>query len=132
MNTQQDWKPPVMVVEDDPLIGELLSLKLKSAGYNPTLVKNGVEALKRVGEIKPRMVLLDLGLPKVDGFQVLESLRRDLRFPRLPIVVLTARQGGEEVRRAIKLGASDYVTKPFDLSALLKRLAVHLPACATA
>jgi DNA-binding response OmpR family regulator len=120
------WAPPVLVVEDDPLIGELLMLRLESAGYRATWLKDGAAALNRIAEIKPIAMVLDLGLPTIDGFQVLQTLRRHALWRTLPIIVLTARHNAEDVKQALSLGASDYVAKPFDAQALIKRIGRHL------
>ncbi|HZZ34245.1 MAG TPA: response regulator [Caulobacteraceae bacterium] len=116
------WSRPVMVVEDDPTIGELLTLRLDLAGYRPTWVRDGAQALERINEVKPDLIVLDLGLPKVDGFQVLEALRAEPLWRDLPIIVLTARHNSEDVRKALSLGASDYMAKPFDAKRLQQRI----------
>jgi DNA-binding response OmpR family regulator len=117
-----------MVVEDDPSIGELLRVRLESVGYQVSWAKTGREALDRLFEIMPKLLLLDLGLPLIDGFEVLSHVRRHRVFADVPIVILTVRNDAEDVRRAISLGATDYLTKPFEAGALLKRLAHHLAA----
>ncbi|HWA62431.1 MAG TPA: response regulator [Caulobacteraceae bacterium] len=125
------WNPRILVVEDDPLIGELLMLRLESGGYRATWVKDGGAALDRMQDVKPHLVVLDLGLPGVDGFQVLQTLRRHATWRETPVVVLTARHNADDVKRALGLGASDYVAKPFDAHALLKRIERALKAAGT-
>jgi DNA-binding response OmpR family regulator len=120
------WGLSILVVEDDPLIGELLKLRLDAANYRPHWVQTGEEALMKIHEVKPALVLLDLGLPRMDGFQVLMEIRRQAIFARTPVVVLTARHNAADVQRALKLGANDFLAKPFDAANLLKRLAKHL------
>jgi DNA-binding response OmpR family regulator len=126
------WSPPVLIVEDDPLIGELLMLRLESAGYRATWLKDGGQALNRIGDVKPSCMVLDLGLPVIDGFQVLQTLRRHALWKTLPIIVLTARHNADDVKRALSLGASDYVAKPFDAQALIKRIERQLAKAAQA
>lgn len=118
--------PPVMVIEDDPLVGELLTLRLEGAGYRVSWAKTGREALDRLFTIMPKLLLLDLGLPVMDGFEVLGKVRRHRAFAGVPVVVLTVRNDAADVRRAISLGATDYMTKPFEAPVLLKRLARHI------
>ncbi len=122
MDGERAWAIPILIVEDDPMIGELLMLRLESAAFRTTWVKDGAAALKRVGEVKPKLVVLDLGLPVVDGFQVLTILRRNTLYHDLPIIVLTARHSAEDVKKAVTLGASDYLGKPFDAEVLQRRI----------
>ena len=125
MNDPQSNGPDVLVVEDDPLIGELLQAQLGGV-YKVTWARNGETALMRMRQIKPALILLDLGLPQMDGFQALTEIRRHLAFARTPVIVLTARHVAADVRRALLLGANDYIAKPYDAATLLKRIARHL------
>ncbi len=122
MDGERTWATPILIVEDDPLIGEVLMLRLESVGYRATWVKDGAEALNRIGQVKPQLVVLDLGLPVVDGFQVLTTLRRNPLYRDLPVIVLTARHSADDVKKAVTLGASDYLGKPFDAEVLQRRI----------
>ena len=122
MDGERTWATPILIVEDDPLIGEVLMLRLESVGYRATWVKDGAEALNRIGQVKPQLVVLDLGLPVVDGFQVLTILRRNPLYRDLPVIVLTARHSADDVKKAVTLGASDYLGKPFDAEVLQRRI----------
>ncbi|HEX7760134.1 MAG TPA: response regulator transcription factor [Caulobacteraceae bacterium] len=126
--TVSSWPRSVMIVEDDAVIGELLSLRLAAAGLEPIWIKDGAMALAKIDQIRPTLMLLDLGLPVLDGFMVLESLRRHFWFETLPVIVMTARHSATDVKRAIQLGATDYVAKPFEMSDLLNRVRMHLGA----
>ncbi|MFI4975257.1 MAG: response regulator transcription factor [Caulobacterales bacterium] len=126
MNVDKVWGRPIMVVEDDFLIGELLVLRLEMAGYRVTWARDGAAALNMIDRAKPELLVLDLGLPVLDGFQVLERLRARPLWSQLPILVLTARQCEDDVRRAVRLGATDYMAKPFNDFVLIKRIARHL------
>ncbi|WP_405142546.1 response regulator transcription factor [Sphaerisporangium sp. NBC_01403] len=114
----------VLVVEDDPAIGSELLEALGSNGYQVTLATTGGQALERVRDGAPDLVLLDLGLPDIDGVAVCRRLRGALPFT--VIVVLTARTQEFEVVVALDAGADDYLTKPFRLTELLARLRAHL------
>jgi DNA-binding response OmpR family regulator len=114
----------VLVVEDDPAIGSELVEALASNGYQAVLATTGGEALERVRDGVPDLVLLDLGLPDIDGVTVCRRLRTTLPFT--VIVVLTARSQEFEVVVALDAGADDYLTKPFRLTELLARLRAHL------
>ena len=114
----------VLVVEDDEAIGRGLVGALESQGYSTTWETTAVGALAAVSERRPDLVLLDLGLPDIDGVEVCRRLRAD--DPVLPIVVLTARHAEIDVVLGLDAGADDYVTKPFRLAELLARVRAHL------
>lgn len=112
----------VLVVDDDPWIGELISTRLTLLGYQVYVVRDGDAALHRIPEFEPDAVVLDINMPNIDGFTMLERLGRE-RLAKLPVLMLTARHGGEDVRRAISLGARDFLAKPFDETQLILRVA---------
>ena len=99
----------ILIVEDDPDIQELLKNFLREAGYAVTLAGDGVEALERFGEGQFDLVLLDVLLPKIDGFGVCELIRRQ---SQVPVIMLTALCGEEEEIRGLDLQIDDYITKP--------------------
>ncbi len=112
----------ILVVEDELHIRELISFNLKSKGYNILEADNGISALKIIKSQKPDLVLLDLMLPGMDGFEVCKEVRRELDICDIPIIMLTAK--GEEFDRVLglELGADDYITKPFSVRELLARV----------
>ncbi len=109
----------ILVVDDEPQIRRALQLNLRARGYGVELAADGLEALRVAGRCKPDAVLLDLGLPDIDGLDVIAGLRL---WTDVPIVVLSAR--GDELGKvdALDAGADDYVTKPFGIEELLARL----------
>ncbi|MCD4523553.1 response regulator [Nocardioides sp. cx-173] len=111
--------PSVLIVDDEPALVRALSINLRAAGWQVHTAGDGTGALQAVAEVRPDVVLLDLGLPDLDGTTVLASLRE---WSAVPVVVLSARQGGEDKVEALDLGADDYVTKPFAIGELLARL----------
>jgi DNA-binding response OmpR family regulator len=113
-------KKRIVVAEDDEAVLELLTVRLELAGYHTILARNGYQALERIRATSPDGVVLDIGMPRLDGFHVLTELGR--RYRKLPTLVLTARQSKEDVQRAIKLGAFGYLTKPFDEKIFLQRV----------
>jgi DNA-binding response OmpR family regulator len=115
---------PILVVEDDPAIATGLSLNLRLEGYAAEVVHDGDEALVAVRERRPALMLLDLSLPGKDGLAVLSELRAS--GDRLPVIVLSARGGEYDKVGALRLGADDYVTKPFALAELMARIAAVL------
>jgi two-component system KDP operon response regulator KdpE len=113
----------VLAVDDDPAILRTLSINLRARDYDVETARDGRSALQIVQERMPDLVLLDLGLPDVDGIAVLTQLRS---FTRVPIVVLSARHDSDDKVEALDLGADDYVTKPFGMEELLARLRTAL------
>lgn len=111
----------VLLVEDDPLLGDGVKTALIRAGYAVDWLSRGVDALAALKTEDFSVVILDLGLPDIDGLEVLAEIRR---HSRLPVLILTARDAVEERIRGLDAGADDYVLKPFDLQELLARLRV--------
>jgi DNA-binding response OmpR family regulator len=113
----------VLVVEDDPMVAELLMTRLELAGYHASVARDGAVAIRTLHSESPDAVILDLNLPQADGFDVLRFLngRTGVRQPR--VMVVSARRSEHDVQRCLSLGASDYVSKPFDDRVFLKRVA---------
>ncbi|MDI1227641.1 MAG: response regulator [bacterium] len=116
-------KPQIMVVEDEPEISRFLESALEARGYNVTLADNGKIALKISAAQPPDLLILDLGLPDMDGKAVIKSLRE---WSRMPIIVLSARDQEDEKVAALEMGADDYLTKPFGTAELMARITVAL------
>jgi DNA-binding response OmpR family regulator len=112
----------VLVVEDDPALGDVMLTALKDDGLDAKLAHDGDEAMRDVDDLSPAVMVLDLMMPKRDGFSVLRELRADGRILRLPVIVVTAIFGMSERLYATELGAADYVTKPFELEDLVSRV----------
>lgn len=113
----------VLLVEDDPRLRQPLTLTLQAKGYDVVAVGTGRDALAAVAGERPDLIVLDLGLPDMDGLQVLEHLRPGFT---MPVLVLSARDSQEEKVRLLDAGANDYVTKPFGMDELLARVRVAL------
>jgi DNA-binding response OmpR family regulator len=116
--------PHVMLVEDDPTIGRSLEQALVAQGYQVSLAPDGASAREVFARDEPDLVLLDLGLPDIDGMDLCRELRA--ASPSVFIVVLTARQEEADIVVGLDAGADDYVTKPFRLAELLARVRAHL------
>lgn len=112
----------ILVAEDDYLMRELVREHLTSAGYDVHTARTGNEALQRMHALKPHALVLDINLPDMDGFAVLDALRADDCKVSAPTLMLTARRAPEDVRRAVDLGAVDYLTKDALKAKLLPRL----------
>jgi DNA-binding response OmpR family regulator len=113
----------VLIVDDDVELVGLLSFALETEGYSVRIAFNGAEALKMVRDQQPDMVILDVNLPRQDGFQVLGELRK---FCQAPVIMLTVRSTEEDEIQGLDLGADDYLRKPFSPKALLARVRSHL------
>ncbi|MFC3282592.1 response regulator transcription factor [Litchfieldella rifensis] len=112
----------VLVVDDEPNIVLSLEFLMQQAGFEVITAGDGEQALARVAEHAPDLVLLDISLPGISGFDVLEQLRSDPSHARLPIIMLTAHGREVEREKGMALGADDYVTKPFSTQALVDKV----------
>src|SRR5437867_3903224 len=112
----------VLVVDDDPDVARFVEVNLRSAGYEVTVASNGEEALERAVELRPDLVLLDVMMPKLDGFEVAQRLRRDSRTSSTSIIMLTAKALSSDKVLGLSSGADDYIIKPFDPIELLARV----------
>ena len=109
----------VLVVDDEPALARALAINLRAHGWEVVTAADGRSALEAAATEHPDVVVLDLGLPDLDGVEVISGLRG---WTSVPIVVLSARQHGEDKVEALDLGADDYVTKPFAMNELMARL----------
>ena len=112
----------ILVVDDEENIQELLKFNLENNGYKVLCADNGIDALKIAREEIPHLILLDLMLPKMDGYDVCKEIRKDNSISNMPIIMLTAK--GEELDKilGLELGADDYLTKPFSVRELIARV----------
>ena len=119
-------KPLILVVEDEAPLVTMLRYNLEAVGYRVDEAGNGEEALACVAENRPDLVLLDWMLPLMSGVEVCRQLRRNPRTRHLPIIMVTARAEDQDAVRGLNTGADDYVTKPFNIDALLARVSAVL------
>ena len=109
----------ILLVDDDPLLRRSLALSLEQSGYRVSTTANAEDGLALARRDPPHLVLLDIGLPGMDGLDALRSFRKEMQ---VPVIFLTARRRELEEVLGLELGADDYVTKPFDLAVLLARI----------
>jgi phosphate regulon transcriptional regulator PhoB len=112
----------ILVVEDESAINELICYNLRKAGFRAEGVFNGEEALKKIKAGKPDLILLDLMLPGIDGFELCKALKSDEELSAIPIIMLTARSEELDKVLGLELGADDYITKPFSPRELVARI----------
>ena len=115
-------RPLVLVVEDEAALATMLRYNLEKQGYRVEEAADGQEALLRVAETRPDLVLLDWMLPTLSGIEVCRQLRRRPTTRDLPIIMVTARTEDQDAVRGLNTGADDYITKPFNMEALLARV----------
>ena len=116
----------ILVIEDDPDIVELLRFNLERESYRVMSATTGSEGWSELQREQPDLVILDLMLPEISGFDLCRRLRRDARYQHLPVIMLTARSEEADVIAGIELGADDYITKPFSPRELVARVGAVL------
>ena len=112
----------VVLAEDDPDIQLVARMSLKRAGFDVTVASTGVEALQRVGEVAPDVVLLDWMMPELDGREACARLKANEVTRAIPVIFLTAKSQESEIAKGLSLGALGYITKPFDALSLGARV----------
>jgi len=115
-------KPRILVVDDEPEAVELIEFNLKQSGYTVSTAGDGAEALKKARGQTPDLIVLDVMLPEMDGFEICKTLRLDPTTLRVPIIMVTAKAAEIDRVLGLELGADDYLTKPFSTRELLLRI----------
>ena len=117
----------ILVVEDDPDNQDVLTTMLQIAGHTTILASNGAEALKLAVEKHPALILMDMGLPVMDGWTATAQLKAHPRLMTIPIVAVTSYAMTEDAQRARSVGCTDYIAKPIDYVVLITKIAALLP-----
>lgn len=115
-------KPTLLIVEDDLDVAEMLEAYFRVQGYNVLTVNWGEDAIERSVEHTPDLIILDIRLPDIDGFEVARRLRKNRRTELIPIIFLTEKRTRNDRLHGLELGADDYITKPFDIQELRLRV----------
>src|SRR5213592_519549 len=116
----------ILVIEDEPANIQTLSTILKERGYNINIVTDGRQGLELLERIRPDLILLDIMMPELDGFETCRRIKASTAWREIPIIFLTAKTDTADIVRAFELGAVDYVAKPFNAHELLARVNTHL------
>lgn len=116
----------ILVIEDDQAIATLIKINLEFENYKPIMADDGEAGLIKAGSEKPDLVLLDIMLPKMDGFEVLRNLKKTKETAVIPVIMLTALGHEESVKKGYDLGAVDYISKPFSINRLLSAVETHV------
>ncbi|WP_107039714.1 response regulator transcription factor [Brumimicrobium mesophilum] len=112
----------ILIVDDEPNIVMTLEYALKKKGFEVFIARDGDEAIELIKTIEPNLVLLDIMMPKVDGFEVLEFVKSDKQFNQTKVIFVSAKNKASDVEKGIQLGASDYLTKPFSVKKLTEKI----------
>ncbi|GAB4535278.1 MAG: hypothetical protein Kow0063_19390 [Anaerolineae bacterium] len=111
--------PTILFVEDTTEQRDLVAMFLEMNGYHVEVANNGIEGLAQARKVRPDLILLDLGMPKMDGFQMMEELRADETLKDIPVVVISAWTAAKHREQAEAAGANGFITKPFELTHIL-------------
>lgn len=125
-------RPRVLVIDDSPTIRRSAEIALTRAGLDVDLADNGFEALAHIGDVRPDLILLDVVMPRLDGYQTCALLRRHPEFASVPILMLSGRDSVFDRVRGRLAGSDLYLTKPFTAEALLAAVQLHLTSCSLA
>ena len=112
----------ILLVEDNPLNRDMLSKRLKRKNFAVSWAENGEIAVEKAKSEKPDLILMDLSLPVMDGWQATKTLKADMETKHIPIIVLTAHAMPEDRAKALAIGADEYDTKPIDFKGLLRKI----------
>ncbi|HOJ87509.1 MAG TPA: response regulator [Pseudothermotoga sp.] len=112
----------VLVVDDSEVLRKIVSFNLVREGYSVDEARDGKEALEKLQQAKPDLIILDIMMPYVDGFEVLRRIRKDPNLADIPVIMLTAKGGEDDPKTALELGANGFLTKPFSPLKLLEEV----------
>jgi len=118
--------PLILIAEDDPKTLRLVGEVVQRGGYRAALAKHGVGAVKLLKRARPDLIILDLRMPRMDGFQLLELLKKYETSASIPVIVLTGSNSPMDIDRAMRIGISDYLVKPISPRKLLSRIQILL------
>ncbi|MFN0167820.1 MAG: response regulator [Bryobacteraceae bacterium] len=116
----------ILIVDDDPVCRDLLGESLSFMGYETRFASDGLEALELLEEETPDLILMDLAMPRLDGFGTIRRIRGDSRFVKLPVIAVTAHAMQDQREEALALGFNEYFTKPVNPMCLLNRAALEI------
>lgn len=121
-------KPRILVVDDEADLLTVLKIGLETEGYDVLTASDGEQGLSLARQFMPDLMVLDLMLPRMDGYKVCRALKFDDRYKKIPIFILSARSGETDRRLALELGADEFHSKPYDLRELVARVRTRLAA----
>jgi len=122
MTEQAAQHQPILVIDDDQKFLDMVSEFLHSAGFHSVQATNGFDGLKELGTRNPRLVILDINMPQLDGLQTCRMIRSNEKYRDIPVLMLTGRGDITDMMEARKMGADDYLVKPFDSQILIQKI----------
>jgi len=123
-------KPRIIIVDDDRDTRELLALALETEGFEVTSAANGLRLISSLQLHRPHLILLDVNMSWIDGFELCKAVKKNESFQEIPVIFVSGRGEPEDRRRGIEAGAADYFVKPLDLNRLITRIRELVPAIA--
>jgi len=118
-----DKSKNILVVDDDQDVIDIITLSLRDKGFSLVSASNGIEALEKLKIFIPNLIILDIHMPKMDGYEFIKRLKKEAKFNSIPVIVLTGTYiSKEDIQHGLKLGATKYLTKPFTLDTLIKEI----------
>lgn len=120
--------PRILITDDDPLLLQLLDLRLRGAGFDVSTALDGLAALNVLGSVDPDVILLDAMMPRMGGFEVLRRLRAQHAHRKIRVLMLTALRHEDDIVSALEQGADDYLVKPFSPDELIARIRRWVPS----
>ena len=121
-----DARTRILIVDDEPDLLTVLHFGLEAEGFEVIEASDGEKGLELARSQQPDLIVLDLMLPRMDGYKVCRALKFDERYRRIPVFILSARSGDTDRRLALDLGADEYITKPYDMRELVSRIRTRL------
>ncbi len=121
-----DSRKRILIVDDEQDLLQVLKFGLEAEGFEVVTASDGEQGLAAARQLTPDLMVLDLMLPRMDGYKVCRALKFDERYKRIPIFILSARSGDTDRRLALELGADEYHTKPYEMRALIERIRSRL------
>lgn len=115
-------KEKILIVEDETALSEIIKIRLEKNGYEVISAFDGAQALEMARQQNPSLIILDLMLPKIDGYKVCRMLKFDEKYKKIPIILFTARVQESDKKLGEQVGADAYITKPFDPETLLSKI----------
>lgn len=116
----------IMVVDDSETIRKFLSFALRTLGFSVVSARDGMDALEKLSQNKVDLVITDLNMPNMDGFEFLKALREDTQYSHVPIIILSSLSSSQEIEMGMQLGASSYLVKPFDQKRIQYEVAKYI------
>ena len=124
--TEENNKKKSLIVDDEPDIVETLKFLIESEGFESIIAMDGEEALKKAKEENPDVIILDVMLPKINGYKVCRLLKFDNKYKHIPVLMVTARSQEEDKVIGEETGADEYITKPFDINEIVEKIHYYL------